>query len=136
MRFVLINTIRIEILSSKNKSDFYEVHSSKNGSGSCFCAAWWVPVWGGWGDRTSEENRALREDLFKKHYFDGYVLYLDDKPVGWCQVGLRDQFPKLLRSYALSPDPVAWAVTCFLLIPEARGKGLSSSFLSEVINDL
>ncbi len=92
-------------LDASRCSDFYRIHSPANGSGWCYCVAWYVPTWQGWRQRTAEENRALREDLPQHDRYDGYLLYVDQKPVGWCQCGPRDRFPKLLEQYELTPDP-------------------------------
>ena len=101
-------------LTAELVDDFFRLHSEENGCGWCCCVAWWVPTWEGWGDRSANENRALREKLFKQGEYDGYLLYVDDEPVGWCQVGPRDRLEKLVGQFSLAPDPSAWAITCFL----------------------
>jgi len=104
--------------------------------GWCFCVAWWVPTWDGWGDRTAAENRALREDLLRRGEHDGYLLYSGGEPVGWCQCGPRDRLPKLVRSYGLEPDPGAWAVSCFEIEPAHRGRGAARALLRGALEDL
>jgi GNAT superfamily N-acetyltransferase len=133
---MLNGNIRVERLSAEHKADFYRVHGCENNTGWCFCAAWRVPSWDGWGERTGVENRIVRERLFEQGIYDGYLLYVKDEPVGWCQAGLRDVYPKLLKTYSLSPDPSIWAVTCFLLVPRLRGKGLANLMLTKILNDL
>ncbi len=39
------------------------------------------------GIAPAQENRALREELFAKQIYDGYLVYIDGEPQGWCQVG-------------------------------------------------
>jgi ribosomal protein S18 acetylase RimI-like enzyme len=56
--------------------------------------------------------------------------------VGWCQCGPRDRLEKLVSQYDLSPDNATWAVTCFVILPEYRGRGLSHRMITEVLNDL
>jgi len=116
--------------------DFYHLHSHKNRTDWCYCAAWWVDSWDGWSDRTAEENRKLREELLASGEYDGYLLYLDQDPVGWCQVGRRDRLKKLTRQFDLDPDPGTWAITCFLIAPEKRRAGLAQDFLGLVLADL
>ena len=43
------------------RADFFRLHSEVNEAGWCFCAAWWVESWEGFGERPAEANRALRE---------------------------------------------------------------------------
>ena len=85
-----------------------------------------MPPWEEWADRTPDQNRALREALLERGEYDGYLLYADGAPVGWCQVGPRDRLAKLVR----------WAITCFLIAPGFRGQGLARALLEAVLADL
>ena len=125
---------RVERLSSDNIDDFFKVHSGK--CGWCYCTAWWVPMWEGWTARRDEENRQSRLDLFKKGEFDGYILHVDNQPVGWCQVGKRDRLNKLIKQYNLEPNPEVWAITCFMIRPEFRKQGLARYMLKVILEDL
>jgi GNAT superfamily N-acetyltransferase len=96
-----------------------------------------VRTWEGWGERSAEQNRTLREALFERcDQYDGYLFYVDDEPVGWCQAGPRDRLEKLARQFNLEPDPDTWALTCFLIAPRARGQGMAASLLAGVLDDL
>jgi GNAT superfamily N-acetyltransferase len=128
--------IAIKRLSSETRQDFYQVHSDQACGGWCFCSAWWLPTWEGFGDRTSAENRAIRDELFEKHIYDGYLVYFDDEPQGWCQVGKRDQYPKLLERHSFEPDAEVWAVTCMAIPERFRGIGLTHKILELIIQDL
>ena len=123
-------------MDSSRRDDFYRVHDPAHGTGWCYCVAWWIETWEGWGDRTEAENRNFREELFQKDQYDGYILYVDGQPAGWCQCGRRDRLKKLVSQYDLSPDDNIWAITCFVLLPEYRGKGLTHMMISGVIADL
>lgn len=129
--------MRISRLSSANLSDFYTVHCSDNGTGWCYCAAWWVPTWEGWGDRPAEQNRALRESLFNQGEYDGYLCYdEEERPVAWAQVGPRDRLVKLISQFNLEPDADAWAMSCFLVLPQLRRRGIAQAFLERILDDL
>jgi GNAT superfamily N-acetyltransferase len=104
--------------------------------GWCQCVAWWVPTWDGWGDRTAEANRALRDALFARGEHDGYLALQAGRALGWCQVGPRDRLHKLVAQHGLEPDPEVWAVTCFKVLPEARGQGVARALLASVLTDL
>jgi ribosomal protein S18 acetylase RimI-like enzyme len=115
--------------------DFFALHGAPPFEW-CHCVAWEVPTWNGWGERTAEENRALRERLFAAGRHDGYLLYVNDAVAGWCQCGPRDGWPKLAMQFGLAPDPGAWAVTCFCIRPEYRRQGLAGRLLRAVLGDL
>ncbi len=123
-------------LTADRREDFFRVHCDAEGTGWCYCAAWWVETWDGWGERTGEQNRALREALFDRGELDGYLLYEGGRPIAWCQVGLRDRLEKLVAQFELQPDPEAWAITCFAVIPSERRRGAARFLLTEVLRDL
>lgn len=128
--------MRLRRLDMSTRADFFKLHSKTNDCGWCCCVAWWVPTWDGWSDRTAVQNRLLRQQLFDHGEFDGYLYYDDKTPIGWCQVGPRDRLQKLVKQFALSPDPDVWAITCFLVLPSHRRKGMARSMLEAVLEDL
>jgi GNAT superfamily N-acetyltransferase len=67
---------------------------------------------------------------------DGYLLYRDGAPVGWCQAAPRDSLPRLGPSLGLPADPEAWIVACLVLVPEERGRGLAHELLGRVVDAL
>jgi GNAT superfamily N-acetyltransferase len=123
-------------LDATCEHDFWALHSAANDCGSCACVAWWVPTWDGWGERTAEENRALRRELFRRGEYDGYLAYAGDTPIGWCQVGPRDRLAKLVAQFRLAADPGCWAITCFLVAPGHRRRGAARELLALVLADL
>lgn len=128
--------LKVVPLDADRKDDFYRIHCDECGHGWCFCVAWWIPTWKGWEQRTSEENRKMREQLFDVGHYDGYLMYNDKKPIGWCQVGPRDRLDKLCDEYMLPSDHDAWAITCFIIAPEFREIGLGYYMLWEILKDL
>ncbi len=123
-------------LTAEQDADFYRLHGDPASAGWCWCVAWWTETWEGFGERSSQDNRLLREELMARGDRDGWLAYVEGQVVGWCQVGPRDRLPKLLASYALSPDDSVWAVTCFFVLPPYRGRGVSSALLDAALADL
>jgi len=128
--------MEVRQLDATRERDFWAVHSTEHDCGWCACAAWWVPTWEGFGARKAEENRGLRAELFRRGEFDGYIAYAGGEPVGWCQVGPRDRLAKLVKQYALAPDPAGFAITCFLVLPSHRRRGVARELLARVLDDL
>jgi len=129
-------TLEVVPLSQDRRRDFWSIHAPQHGEGWCCCVAWWVPTWEGWGERAAIENRRLREELFDRGELDLYLLLEDGAPVGSCQCGPRDRLAKLVAQYRLAPDPEVWALSCFVLAPSARGRGLARTFLAGILDDL
>jgi ribosomal protein S18 acetylase RimI-like enzyme len=128
--------LEVRRFSPQLRRDFFRLHSAENDAGWCFCAAWWTPTWEGWGDRTAEQNRSTREELCRTGEYDGYLLYDEGNPVAWCQVGPRDRLTKLVRQFHFDPSPETWAVSCLLVAPAFRRRGLAAHLLRQVIRDL
>lgn len=128
--------LEVRPLTADRISDFYSLHCEANEGGWCRCVAWAVPTWEGWGERTAEENRALRDELFARGELDLRLLYDGEQPIASCQVGPRDRFPKLLAQLGLDPDPDCWAITCFFVAPAWRRKGAARRLLEAVIAEL
>jgi GNAT superfamily N-acetyltransferase len=123
-------------MDAPQRPDFYALHCPPGARDCCNCVAWWTPTWDGWDARTAEDNRRLRDALFERGEFDGYLLYAAGRACGWCQVGPRDRLEKLRAQYELAPDPDAWAVSCFLIAPDLRGRGGARALLGEALRDL
>jgi len=126
--------LRVSSFNPSNRDDFFEFHQRVGGE--CFCTAWWVDPWEDWLKRNPDENKKLREELLAAGEYDGFLIYDDEKVIGWCQVGAQDRFSKLLSQFTLTLDPKAWAITCFRVDSEYRRKGVASEMLRGVINKL
>jgi GNAT superfamily N-acetyltransferase len=129
-------SLHVHRLTAERVGDFRSLHRLGPDGGWCQCVAWWVPTWDGWGDRTREENAALRDSLFARGEYDGYLLYDGDRPVGWCQVGPAGRLEKLGRTFDLDPTDPAWAVTCFFVDPSERRHGFARALLEGMLADL
>ncbi len=129
-------TLTIVPLSAETKDDFYRIHGTASGHDYCYCMAWWSPDWESWSDRTAEENRTQREELMTTGQYDGYLLYGDNKPIGWVQVCNRDRFTKLTKQFRRKPDRHCAAITCWYLVAEFRNRGLTLPFLKLLLADL
>ncbi len=123
-------------LNPETRWDFMSLRAYP-GCDWCFCVAWHVPIWDGWKERTAAENRALRENLFSLGRYDGYLLYVDGRPSGWCQVGPLAWFPKMVGQFGLEGEPEQTPVVgCLEIIPEYRKRGLSRVLLDAALADL
>lgn len=105
-------------------------------AGRCFCVAWWVETWEGWGQRTAEENRARRTGLIDAGTFDGYLAFADENAIGWCQALPRDRLLKVRRQFDLAADDATWAIGCFFIHPDRRRRGVARRLLGAVLDDL
>jgi|GEM_PF-6521292 len=115
-------------LAESNEADFAQVmRLGSEDSERCLCTAHYVKDW-----QTPGVAEACRKRSFEEGKSDGYLLYRDGKPIGWCQAAPAKEF---LR-FGWNLDPEAWAVTCLVIVPEAKGKGLSHVLMRGVLDDL
>lgn len=125
----------VKYLSKESVPDFYRVNCETNGLGWCNCVAWWCS-WNEFKDRTAEQNKTQREELFGKGQYDGYLLYDAGEPIGWSQCGPAGRLQMLCETYSLNPNASTWAITCFALAPVARKRGLAKKVLQLMLEDI
>jgi GNAT superfamily N-acetyltransferase len=129
-----VTPLRIERFAPGNERAFLRLHDDRNHAGWCRCVAWWVPDWDGWSERTAAENLALRHELDRRGRHDGMIAFDGDEPVGWIQVGPRDRLAKLVAQLELTPERDVWAVTCFLVAPAHRRRGVAAALLHAAVD--
>ena len=123
----------VRLLSEQIVGDFWSLHSEEVDHGWCCCTAWWAPSFKVFGSRTAEENKEIREELFAKGQYEGFILYENGTPIGWCQCGSLNRLKLLCEHYHLMPDEIddeVQAISCLFLVPSARGRGLAHRFIN------
>lgn len=91
-----------------------------------------------WERRTGQENRALVEELAETRQLHGYLAYVDQKVVGWCQAAPSRSFPSLHRTgcpIPLDGDQVG-AIVCFVVAPAHRRTGVARTLLQAAVKGL
>jgi GNAT superfamily N-acetyltransferase len=101
----------------------------------CYC---YFPYCNGrfrdWPQRTEEQNRAAISQLIENGTAHGYLAYLGDEVIGWCNAGPFANFP-ILRKLP-RPDANAGAIVCFVVCPTQRGRGIAKELLSAACSGL
>lgn len=118
--------LRIVPLTPSLRADFGKLlREGSAESARCLCTAYH----GG-----GEEGAGCRARLFASGVSDGYLLYRDGAPAGWCQCAAWESLPLLAKR----PPPAdgAFAIPCMVILPKERGKGLAHALLREVLADL
>jgi GNAT superfamily N-acetyltransferase len=86
---------------------------------------------------TRESNRSAIIDMINEGKQTGYLVFDDDKAVGWCNANNRQHFKRLLRDYDLvdRPEDKVCSVVCFLIHPDYRRQGIAQKILEKIIED-
>ncbi len=99
----------------------------------CYCGFYDTPGtdWDA-SPESGPEHRAARSELIRNGKAHGLLAYIDGKPVGWCNAQPRASFVNM-RSYRVAvtdPEEPVGSIMCFLVSPEHRSKGVSTTLLN------
>lgn len=88
-----------------------------------------------------EHNRNLASDFIRKGILQGYLAYVDGVVVGWCNANDKTGY----ESLEFDKQPEIWcdvdidkrikAVTCYVIDPKLRRKGIATKLLERVCKD-
>jgi ribosomal protein S18 acetylase RimI-like enzyme len=86
---------------------------------------------------TREISRSAVINLINENKLTGYLVFDNDKPIGWCNANNRLNYQRLLRDYDLidSPDDKVCSIVCFLIHPDYRRQGIAQKILEKIIKD-
>lgn len=114
--------------------DLEALFGPRGACGGCWCMWWRIPR-AQFEEQKGEGNRRMMQALVEGGKIPGILAYLDGRPVGWCALAPREEYPTLARSRILRPvdDRPVWSVTCFFVAREARGMGLTVRLLEAAV---
>src|SRR5262245_29869181 len=82
-------------------------------SGGCWCMHWRIAKGGKmWKACKGEPNRRAFFKLLRQGRAQGTLAFAGDQPVGWCNFGPREEFPRQQRSRVLGYQaaPGTWSI--------------------------
>jgi predicted GNAT family acetyltransferase len=121
-------------LTKENWEDFLSVMGPRGGDAGCFCM--FNRMTGReFGLHQGEPNRELMRGIVESGEVPGLIGYEGAVPVGWVSVAPREVFGRLQRSPVAKPldDRDAWAVTCFVIPKQHRGRGVAVAMLEGAV---
>lgn len=87
---------------------------------------------GRWGVRSNEDNRNAAASLIAHETMRGYLAFVDEQPVGWCNANTRDRFT-IFDSDDRDPASIG-VIACFVVAESHRGKGVARALLAAAID--
>ena len=86
---------------------------------------------------TREMSRSAVSDLIDENKLRGYLVFDEDKPIGWCNVNHRGNYQRFLRDYDVigNPDDKVCSIVCFLIHVDYRRQGIARKILENIIKD-
>ena len=109
----------------------FSEHGIQNG---CWCMHWRIPrkeCQRNYG----EGNKQFLKKLVESGNVPGILAYHKRKPVGWCSVAPRENFPVVMRSPTLKPidDLPVWSIVCFFVSKPYRKSGLTHLLIKAAV---
>ena len=122
-------------VTKENWKDFERLFGEKGACAGCWCMYWRLRRKEYDSLRGSGTKRKMK-NIVNKGIVPGILASDHDKPIGWCSVAPREDFPVLENSKVLRriDDKPVWSVVCFFINKNYRKKGLSVELLNAVKN--
>ena len=133
-----MSALRISPAEDVPWDDVATVFANRGGPSECWCQRYTYTDGWIWHGAPEMHRESLQAQLAEGR--TGLLAYLDDEPVGWCALGPRPSYPKLVtmpvprkgRSEDLT-DPGVWAVTCFVVRAGFRKRGISAELAAAAV---
>jgi ribosomal protein S18 acetylase RimI-like enzyme len=120
---------------------FDDVEHAFSGGGdglSCQCQ-WWTLTNAQFQASDQQDRERMLRTQIAEQPSPALIAYVDGEAAGWVRVGPRTAQPRLSRTRDFAAtsepwdDPSVWAVTCFVVRKEHRGRGLNQRLLDAAI---
>ncbi len=121
-------------LTPERWPDLEALFGPRGASGGCWCM-WWRLKRSVFDQQKGESNRQAFRSLVEVGPPPGILAYAGEKPVGWCAISPRQDYPGLERSRILQPvdDQPVWSVVCFFVARGYRRKGITVGLLRAAV---
>jgi GNAT superfamily N-acetyltransferase len=140
---VIVDRVRIVALTSETAAPWAELFAAS--ASTCFCRYWHFEgrksEWLARCFEHPEENRREQELLVRSGQPEGRgLLALDGSScVGWMKLVPRACLPKLVQQGAYRPldlgsDRGVWSISCFLVRPALRHRGIARALIAAAPN--
>ena len=125
----------IHPLTPERWPDFERLFTRGGPQKMCWCMWWRNPPQ---AERTSAENKASMAQIVATGREPGLLAYDGDEAVGWIAVAPRSdvdaRFTPRARVYRKLDDVPVWAVTCFFIRRDHRGRGVGTALLNAAVD--
>lgn len=115
-----------------------QLFGANGACGGCWCM-WWRVERGGqmWKAMHGAEAKRAFRNLVSAKKARGILAFAEDRPVGWCAIGPRADFPRINRRRAFQRADVegVWSINCFFIARDFRGQGVARKLLGAAIDE-
>lgn len=88
-----------------------------------------------WQRDKGDGNREAFRTLVETGPPPGILAYDEAKPIGWCAIAPREQYPALERSRILKPvdDRPVWSISCLYVAKPYRNRGVATGLVGAAV---
>ncbi|MBK9129553.1 MAG: GNAT family N-acetyltransferase [Phycisphaerales bacterium] len=124
---------RVEPLTPERWDDLVELFGTRGACGGCWCMTPRLTRAEYEKHKGDGNKRKLRALVART--VPGVLAYVGARPVGWCAIEPRTEFPALSRSRILAPldDQPVWSIVCLFVRKELRRQGISSRLVEGAV---
>ncbi len=98
----------------------------------CYCTYYFYPRLEQ-NENIGSSKREYAKWLIENNKMNGYVVYENGKVTGWCNVGPKQNYPKLMEKGQKYDGTKS--IVCFMIEARHRGKGIARAILQRIIED-
>ncbi|MET0460842.1 MAG: GNAT family N-acetyltransferase [Ilumatobacteraceae bacterium] len=120
--------------ATADRADDVPAVLGERGVGGCWCM-WWRQRGAEWKATAPAERKAMLAALMAEATPPGVLAYLDHRPVGWCAVAPREQYPRMQASATFGPvdEAPVWAVSCLFIHRTVRRRGVGAALVEAAV---
>jgi GNAT superfamily N-acetyltransferase len=124
----------VQLLTSERWPDLEALFGARGACGGCWCM-WWRLKRAEFDRQKGETNRQNFKAIVESGAAPGLLGYAGGRPVAWCAVAPREDYPALERSRILQriDDTPVWSVTCLFVARPFRRQGLTVRMLKAAV---
>ncbi len=122
-------------LTESTWDDFTLLFGERGASSGCWCMWWRTADKKEFENNKGNKNKETIRQLVLAGGVPGIIGYDKMKPIGWCSVAPREQFPGLDRTRRLQKidDQPVWSIVCLFVDKTYRRSGVTELLLLSAI---
>lgn len=126
--------LRFVPATAERWEDLAALFGARGACGGCWCMTWRLPRAEFERGKGTGNRNALRR-LVRGPVAPGVMAYDGARPIAWCAVAPRADYPALARSRVLRPvdELPVWSISCLFVEKAARRRGVSARLLRAAV---
>lgn len=130
-------SVKVELFpaTAERWQDIQSLFGEKGAYAGCWCMFWRLDR-ADFKQMKGDGTKTVLQEMTLNNNIAGLLAYVDEKPVGWCSIGPRNDYAALENSRILKriDDEPVWSIVCFFVAKPYRSKGIMSELLRGAVD--